>query len=226
MLASFLGLIIGLQQQQQPPLENLLLVMLTTPKSAQKVEAAAETAMMAEHLKYLESLWQEGKALLVGPITDGKDFRGLLVLNTKDRNEAKSWMDRDPFVKAGQLSTVVYDLWMQTYMIKKAPKFLDLETFGFAFYRRPDNAPTYDEAKLQEIQEGHMGHLGKMAKDHGLLAAGPLGGAGARRGILIFRTADKEAIRRACADDPAVKAGRLEVEPYTWMTSKGTFGEK
>ncbi|MBV6457748.1 MAG: hypothetical protein HONBIEJF_00867 [Fimbriimonadaceae bacterium] len=227
MLATLLGFVIGLQQQQpQPPLENLQLVMLMTAKEAPKVEGSALQRMQGEHLKYLESLWAEGKALLVGPITDGKDLRGILILKAKDKDEAKSWMDKDPFVRSGQLSPAVYDLWMQTYMIKKAPKFLDLDTFAFAFYRRPENAPDYDEAKLQEIQKGHMAHLGKMAKDNGLLAAGPLGGAGARRGILIFRKADKDAIRKACSEDPAVKAGRLEVEPYTWLTSKGTFGDK
>jgi uncharacterized protein YciI len=51
--------------------------------------------------------------------------------------------------------------------------------------------------------------------------AGPLVNAGARRGVVVYRVSDVEAAEALAADDPSVKAGRLRLEAYPWMTFKG-----
>jgi uncharacterized protein len=54
-----------------------------------------------------------------------------------------------------------------------------------------------------------------------LLVAGPLGDDGAARGIVIYRVPDVAAAKALAAEDPAVKAGRLVLEAWPWMTLKG-----
>ena len=41
------------------------------------------------------------------------------------------------------------------------------------------------------------------------------------RGIVVYRVKDVAEAQALAADDPAVKAGRLVLEAYPWMTFKG-----
>lgn len=55
------------------------------------------------HLARLYKLATEGKLLLAGPLADGGEHRGILVLATDNIEEAERWMADDPLIKAGQL---------------------------------------------------------------------------------------------------------------------------
>jgi uncharacterized protein YciI len=72
-----------------------------------------------------------------------------------------------------------------------------------------------------KIQEGHMAHLGKMAESGKLVGAGPFLDDGAVRGILIFSGISLDEARALAVEDPAVKAGRLELELHPWLGPKG-----
>jgi len=80
------------------------------------------------------------------------------------------------------------------------------------------------EAKAQEIQKGHMAHLGKMAGDGNLLSAGPLATPGGARGLLVFKCDTSAQAADWAKDDPAVLNKRLEVEVYDWRAT-GIWGE-
>ena len=57
-----------------------------------------------------------------------------------------------------------------------------------------------------------------------LVMGGPLvnsSGAGERRGVVVYRVKDVAAAKALAAEDPSVKAGRLTLEAYPWMTFKG-----
>jgi uncharacterized protein len=66
-----------------------------------------------------------------------------------------------------------------------------------------------------------MDNIKKLAAEGKLVIAGPFGDDGDLRGIFIMDVATKEEAERLCAEDPAVKSGRLIVEIKPWYGPKG-----
>jgi uncharacterized protein len=54
-----------------------------------------------------------------------------------------------------------------------------------------------------------------------LPVAGPFADDGPARGVVVYRVKDVAEAKALAAQDPAVKAGRLVLEAYPWMTFKG-----
>lgn len=61
-----------------------------------------------EHLLFLTRMYNEGHALMLGPITDDSEIRGITVYNTKTAEEAKRLAEQDPAVIAGRLIIEVH----------------------------------------------------------------------------------------------------------------------
>lgn len=76
-----------------------------------------------------------------------------------------------------------------------------------------------DEDTAQEIQRGHMEHIQTLAEDGKLVLAGPFLDDGEIRGIFLFDVQTLEEARELTAADPAVQAGRLEMELHPWYGS-------
>lgn len=93
----------------------------------------------------------------------------------------------------------------------------------FVLLVRPDNAPTLSPAEGAEIQKGHLAHLGKLGADGHCPVAGPFENGGRFRGVVVLRAADAASAAALCADDPAVKAGRLKAEVHPWRVSDRAF---
>ena len=53
------------------------------------------------HLMHLFTLKQQGKVLLVGPVSDNPVTKGIVIYSTPDKEEAEKCMDADPAVIAG-----------------------------------------------------------------------------------------------------------------------------
>lgn len=81
---------------------------------------------------------------------------------------------------------------------------------------------TQDSVTSAEIQKGHMENISKLSKEGKLMIAGPFGGKGELRGIFILSVKSKEEAEMLCAEDPAVKSGRLTVEVLEWWSAKGS----
>ncbi|MFA5327192.1 MAG: YciI family protein [Prolixibacteraceae bacterium] len=80
----------------------------------------------------------------------------------------------------------------------------------------------HDSITVAKIQEGHMKHIGEMAKTGKMVIAGPFDKGGKHRGILIFDVDSiAEAVRMESAD-PAVMSGRLQMQPIYWWTAQGS----
>ncbi|MBP6823539.1 MAG: hypothetical protein KA368_18460, partial [Acidobacteria bacterium] len=101
----------------------------------------------------------------------------------------------------------------------KPPQF-DLETYQLGLLRNGPNSGTGTKEEAEKIQAGHMANIGKMAQSGKLIAAGPMMDDGDLRGIFLFKASMEEA-RALAAEDPAIKAGRLRMEIFTWMGPKG-----
>jgi uncharacterized protein YciI len=96
----------------------------------------------------------------------------------------------------------------------------NLDPLVFGFLVRGANT-SQDKATADALQKGHLAYMDTLHKQGKLVMAGPLVNAGARRGVVVYRVSDVEAAEALAADDPSVKAGRLRLEAYPWMTFKG-----
>jgi uncharacterized protein len=105
-----------------------------------------------------------------------------------------------------------------------APR-IELEPYQLVLLQRPEHPREYPQEKLDEIQKAHLAHLREMAEAGKLLVAGPVGDQPdpRLRGLELFRVGSLEEARKLAEDDPAVKAGRLEVVVMTWYTEKGAL---
>ncbi len=82
--------------------------------------------------------------------------------------------------------------------------------------------PNRDQSKEEaaELQKAHMANIMRMAKNGELVLAGPFGkNDSGMQGIYIFNVKTVEEARALTATDPAIKAGRLEMELIPWYGS-------
>jgi len=98
-----------------------------------------------------------------------------------------------------------------------------MERYTLVLLKRPANGGA-KVADPEALQRQHLGHLQAMARAGKLVVAGPFDDQTdpRMRGLCLYRTSLEEA-RRLANDDPAVKAGRLEVEALSWWVEKGAM---
>src|SRR5689334_12900695 len=99
-----------------------------------------------------------------------------------------------------------------------------LDAYTIVFLRRPANPPTMSDEDLAALQERHIEFNLRMKAAGHALFAGPFleQPDPALRGVTVYRTSLEET-RRLAHEDPSVKAGRLELEIFTWLVPEGTF---
>jgi len=210
-------------QPKKPDFRPLQLVFFTEPKAPIALTDTATDKLQTEHLKFLEGLYNDRKALLVGPFLDAGKRRGLVLLDCKDADEAKAILRKDAHIASGVMDMEVLTWFCDASVPTKGPKFLDLEPLWFGILERPKDAPTFTPEELEKIQAGHMANINAMAKSGDLVFAGPTDGKTDIRGFFVFRMKDQEAIEKLCAKDPAIQKGRLKLSLYRWLTPKGSF---
>jgi uncharacterized protein YciI len=100
---------------------------------------------------------------------------------------------------------------------------VQLEEFQLVFLRRPVSATSYDEETLDRIQEEHLAYLESMAEAGHLVANGPVVDQPdeSLRGLGFYNVGTVDEARRLAEGDPAVRAGRLEVEVMRWWCRPG-----
>jgi len=196
------------------------LVMLKTGPN--RSETGAEDPRQAQHLAGLEALVKSRRALIAGPIEGSGDLRGLVVLDVAAKAEAEPLLASDPWIASGHLVADYHTWFVAKRLFRPLPgAFLDVEACTFALLVRPPDAPELGDEERATIQAGHMANINAMAEAGELAIAGPFVEDTPLRGIFVFRTVDRGKIDALVANDPAVKRGRLKLEPYTWWVSKG-----
>lgn len=107
---------------------------------------------------------------------------------------------------------------------QRYPAPAEMQVIHVAMLYRGPNASKETTPETQKLQEAHLAHIVKLAKAGQALIAGPMGGDGDLRGIIMLKAPNADAARGLEADDPAVKAGRLRIEivsfvaPGNWFT--------
>lgn len=84
------------------------------------------------------------------------------------------------------------------------------------------NAPDMTDEEKAALQDAHLSFTADMIEQGHIMAAGPTVGpdAGQMSGISIW-SVDAATVGRLCAQDPAVRAGRLMPQILTWMVPGG-----
>lgn len=84
-----------------------------------------------------------------------------------------------------------------------------------AFLKRgPSRSQSPEESA--ELMRAHLDNITRLAEAGSLIVAGPFLGDGDVRGIYIFNVATVEEARALTETDPAIQAGRLEMELRPW----------
>jgi uncharacterized protein YciI len=73
-----------------------------------------------------------------------------------------------------------------------------------------------DEETADELQNAHMANIQRLAEEGQLILAGPFLDNGELRGIYVFDVTTVEEAATLTQTDPAIQAGRLEMELHPW----------
>ena len=183
-------------------------------------ESADSKRLQDQHVEYVTSMLDSGKAIIAGPLTDGGEIGGVFVFRASSAEEAKAWAEADPTVAAGVRIAEMHPWWSED-IFGKPIKPLKLTQMFLAFLTRGEKWTPEKTPATEEIQKAHLANIGKLAEMKKLVAAGPFGDNGQLRGIFVFRVASLEEAKVLTATDPAVQAGRLAMEIHPWMVPEG-----
>lgn len=100
-----------------------------------------------------------------------------------------------------------------------------LEEFQLILLRRPANPRVYDDAETARIQREHLAFYAGLRGSGLVVTNGPVLDAPDEglRGIAFFTAGSVDRATELAGTDPAVVAGRLEVEAMTWWCPPGTM---
>jgi uncharacterized protein YciI len=197
--------------------------MLVDGPERDAIQGEAAEDKQRQHVEFLTGLLDDGTALVAGPVEGAAPIRGIVVLTVDTVAAAEEILAADPWVKAGHLALEIHPWWAARDIILKAPDPLSHETCWLGLIRRPVDAPELAEARLKELQKGHMANIQAMADSGDLVIAGPMGDDTALRGIYVFRTLDQDKVRALVEQDPSVQAGRLQVDLMRWYIPRGAL---
>jgi uncharacterized protein YciI len=213
---------------QDAPLDMMTYQMVLLKKGpvAPPSAPADQQRMQNEHLAGLAELNRKRINLIYGPILAESDLRGIAVLDVPDAETAKKHFAGDPFVKANMMTVEVRPLMAPKGWFGVPPSYdvtnpANLERFVFGFLVRVPDAPAQDKAIAEEIQKGHLAYMESLHARGKLVMAGPFLDDGPARGVVVYRVNEIADAMALAANDPAVKAGRLRLQAYPWMTFKG-----
>jgi len=93
-----------------------------------------------------------------------------------------------------------------------------MRSYVMAFLKAGPNR-SQDSAEAVALQRAHLANIQRLADEGKLVLAGPFLDSGPTRGIYVFDVATVEEARELTMTDPAVQAGRLEMELHPWYGS-------
>lgn len=105
----------------------------------------------------------------------------------------------------------------------ESPAPMVFEQYQLVLLKRPAAPTDYPRERLMEIQQAHLAHMGALGEAGHLVIAGPFSDQEDEtlRGLALYQVGSVEEARRMAEADPAVQAGRLEVEVMTWNVEEG-----
>ncbi|WP_324719662.1 YciI family protein [Salinimicrobium sp. HB62] len=127
----------------------------------------------------------------------------------------------DTIPNIGQEAEDLKNKGYQTFVYEDGGEQYLMQQYYIVFLKRGENRDQ-DSTVAAQLQQQHMAHLSRMASEGYMSLAGPFGDDGVIRGIAVYNTPTLEMADSLARLDPAVQAGRLEVEIHPWWAAKGT----
>lgn len=221
-------LILAFSTFAQPEEENKLvqfhMAILAKGPKWDGVMEPAKNPTLKQHIEYFVSLLDSGKAIIGGPTPDSKDLAGIYILRAASAEEARTWTDADPAVKAGLFTAEMHPWWSEDIFGKAATP-IKFETVYLGFLRRGPNRKEGDAQtpEVQELQKAHIANINRLAATKKLVMAGPFGGNGDLRGIFVFRVGSLKEAQDLAASDPMIKIDRLRLDLHPWKVPAGVI---
>lgn len=98
------------QETKEGEMKQYFFVMYT--KGANRThDSTTAKKIMAGHMDNINQMHKDGKLCIAGPFGDDGDWRGILIIDTKTIEEAKTLVERDPAVIAGRLTYKIHPWW-------------------------------------------------------------------------------------------------------------------
>jgi uncharacterized protein len=100
---------------------------------------------------------------------------------------------------------------------------MELDRFELVLLKRPASSPAISDDEIERLQDLHMGHLVHQTQVGAIRVAGPFDEQPdpTLRGMALYQTGSLEETRSIAAADPAVLAGRLEINVMYFYCPKG-----
>lgn len=214
----------ALPQKAEPQFKLLEFHMALLKKSPKWTPdmTPAKKQLEEQQNAYVTALLESGKAVIAGRLTDDHDIRGVLILRSQSADEARSWADAAPAVKAGYVIAEMHPWWSEDVFKKPTLPLRPTQTY-LAFLTRGAKWTPEKTAAGEELQKAHIANIVRLGKLGKIVAAGPFGDDGVLRGIFVFRVASLEEAQALAATDPAVQAGRLALDIHGWMVPEGVL---
>jgi uncharacterized protein YciI len=227
---SLIGAPLILAQQTQQPKSKLVQFQMALIKKGPNWDVTAmpqRNQILQQHVASVMSMLVSGKAAIAGPMGDNTDLAGIFILRASSAEEAKTWVDNDPAVKAGLFVAEIHPWWSEDIfkIFKKANLPENLNTVYLGFLKKGPNRKDGDDdnPEIQALQKAHLANIKRLAELKKLIVAGPFGDDGNPRGIFVFRVASLQEAQGLCATDPMIKIGRLVVELHPWQVPDGVL---
>lgn len=214
-------------QEKKEPLPKMVQFQMAILKKGPKwtgTDVPETRKILHQHLINVLALLDSGKAVVAGPFGDDSDLAGIFILRASSVDEAKTWVDADPAVKAGLFVAEMHPWWSQD-IFKKRNSPLEMKTVYIGFLKKGPNRKEGDDKtpEVQELQKAHIANINRLAATKKLVVAGPFGDDGDLRGIFVFRVDSLAEAQELCTTDPMIKIGRLLIELHPWQVPEGVI---
>src|ERR1041385_4399845 len=209
--------------QEHKMVKFQMAIMKKVPKWDSTAEAQ-RNQILHQHLRNVIALLQSGKAVAAGPFSGDSNVIGLFILRAASPEEAKTWIDADPAVKA-ELMVGEMHPWLSEDIFGKASVPLEFNTVYFGFLKKGPNRKEGDDKtpEVQELQKAHLANILRLAETKKLVMAGPFDEDGELRGVFVFRVETLKEAQDLAATDPMIKIDRRKIEMYPWQVPVGVI---
>lgn len=207
---------------EKPAKQQYFFVLLKRPSNPPQLSKEDGEKLQEEHMANIRRLHSEHKLVIAGPFMDDGVLRGIFVLQAGSLEEAKSWADSDPAIKAGRLQAEVHGPWaIRPERIHETSTPNTLEQYSLLFANQGDNWDP-KSAGFQDVVKSHVTYLTGLMDKNSLAVAGPFLDGGTLKGAFIYAVPLDQALKLE-QEDPMVKAGNFKIEGHPWATAKGVL---
>jgi uncharacterized protein len=102
---------------------------------------------------------------------------------------------------------------------------IELDRYELVLLKRPLERGTISDEETDRLQQLHLAHLHALTKSGDIRVAGPFDEQPdeSLRGMAIYQTGSIERTRELATSDPAIVAGRIEVDVMYFYCPKGSL---